>query len=153
MATIDDFNSATLATHSWRQYMVHGNSQARITWAAEQHPPVDPNTLETKEVPNWLGFSDELGGWVEGLPQPQINTSLFLAWTIPDDTTAYYKQGGTITPRPGPMALRSVCSTATSSSGSTSGWSPTTAMPTPRARATAGLAAAVGTATRSLTPT
>ena len=58
MATIDDFNSATLATHSWRQYMIHGNSQAIATWAAAQTPQVDPSTLETKDVPNWLGFSD-----------------------------------------------------------------------------------------------
>ena len=58
MATIDDFNSATLATHSWRQYMIHGNSQAIATWAAAQSPQVDPSTLETKDVPNWLGFSD-----------------------------------------------------------------------------------------------
>ena len=59
MASIDGFNPATAATHSWQVRMPHGNAQAITQWAAEQHPPhnLTAHPLETKEIPNWLGFN------------------------------------------------------------------------------------------------
>lgn len=96
MASIDGFNPATAVTHSWQVRMPHRNAQAISAWAEAHDHNLTAHPLETKDVPNWLGFRDELAGW-EDVSQPintAVSTSLQLEWQLPTDSQAYFKQGG-----------------------------------------------------------
>ena len=96
MASIDNFNAATAATHSWQARMPHGNSQALSAWADAHDHNLTAHPMEVKGIPNWLGFRDELAGW-DDMSQPintAVSTSLQLEWQLPTDSRAYFKQDG-----------------------------------------------------------
>lgn len=96
MASIDGFNPATATTHSWQVRMPHGNTRAISSWADAHGHNLTAHPLETKDVPNWLGFRDELAGW-DDVSQPintAVSTSLQLEWQLPTDSRAYFKQDG-----------------------------------------------------------
>lgn len=95
-ASIDNFNTETGDTHSWKVRMQGNHTESIESWAAAQSPQwnLTAHPRELKQIPNWLGYADELEGWHDLTNQTAVATELNQTWQIPTDLTAYFRQSG-----------------------------------------------------------